>query len=488
MILNMGDTSDIIKRKNQLMTRHLIIAFLFLSSLAFHAEAQEVLTLKRARELSLNQNQDLRIATMQVEKASQQRAAARTLRLPSFSASGTGVYQDKDFEMEMTLPTKVPDLHTGELVPNFLLNPVTKEPVIGHDGNPVFGMYAWLPLNISLSGAYLMGVTMEQPLYSGGKISAGNNMADIGMSMAHESVSLQKTNAIMAADNAYWIYISVMQQVKLAQLAIEMLEELVQIAADSHEVGMVSRNDVLKAQVEYNNARLNLQKAQNGLELSRMELCRVTGLPFDTRIVAADTIIKTSQPISPGIDEINTRQRPEYRLLEYNTRMSEQNIKMVRSEYLPTAGFQAGYNHIGGLEFGDTEFSNTSINIIGSVRIPLFQWGQGVRKINAARIEKEVNELELEKIDQLMQLEAHKARLNLQLAWERIQMNEDALDQAIENLRVSRDNYELGMETITDLLMAQTHWQKAYSELIESRADFRLKETQWLKATGRLHE
>jgi len=468
------------------MNKYLITALLLLSSLAFQTEAQEVLTLKKAREMSLSQNEDLRMATMQVEKASQQQAAARTLRLPSFSASGTGVYQDKDFEMEMTLPTKVPDLLTGELVPNFLLNPVTEEPVIGPDGNPVFNMYAWLPLNISLSGAYLMGVTMEQPLYTGGKISAGNNMADIGMSMAYESVSLQKINAILAADNAYWMYISVSQQVKLAQQAVEMLEELVQLAADSHEVGMVSRNDVLKAQVEYNNARLNLQKAQNGLELSRMELCRVTGLPFDAHVVAADTIIKTSQPLFPGIDEINLRQRPEYRLLENNIRMSEQNIKMVRSDYLPAAGFQAGYNHIGGLGFGDTEFSNTSLNIIGSVRIPLFQWGQGARKINAARIEKEVNELELEKAYKLMQLEAQQARLNLQLAWELIQMNEEALEQAIENLRVSRDNYELGMETITDLLMAQTHWQKTYSELIESRADFRLKETEWLKATGRL--
>ena len=468
--------------------KHIITTLILLSLPSFQSEAQEVLTLKRARELSIGQNEDLRIATMQSEKASQQQAAARTLRLPSFSASGTGIYQDKDFEMEMTLPTKVPDLQTGELVPNFLLNPVTQEPVIGPDGDPVFNMYAWLPLNISLSGAYLMGVTMEQPLYTGGKISAGNNMADIGVSMANESVSLQKINAILAADNAYWMFISLSQQVKLAQQSAEMLEELVRIAADSHETGMVSRNDMLKAQVEYNNARLNLQKAKNGLELSRLELCRVTGLPFDTPVVAADTIIKTSPPLSPGIDEINTRQRPEYRLLENNIRMSEQNIKKVRSDYLPAAGFQAGYNHIGGLEIGDTEFSSTSFNIIGSVRIPLFQWGQGVRKINAARIEKEMNEIELEKAHLLMQLEAQKARLNLHLALERIQMNEDALEQAVENLRVSRDNYELGMETITDLLMAQTQWQKAHSKLIESRADFRLKETEWLRSAGRLDE
>ena len=470
------------------MNKKVLISLLSICILSCHAKTQEILTLERVRKLAVSQNEDLRIAIMQTEKAGLKRDAARTLRLPSFSATGTGVYQDRDFELEMILPTKVPDLQTRELVPNLLLHPVTDEPVIGPDGNPVFNMYAWLPLNISLSGAYIMGVTIEQPVYTGGKISAGNKMADIGLSMATENVNLQKMNTIIAADKAYWTYISISQQVNLAKKAQEMLGEFVQLANDGYEVGMVSRNDVLKARVEYNNARLNLQKAQNGLELSRMELCRVTGLPFDTRVVVADTTIKISQRLWPVVDEINLRQRPEYRLLENNVKMSEHNIRMVRADYLPSAGIQVGYNHIGGIEFSGTEFSSTNLNMIGSVRIPLFQWGQGVRKINAARIEREMSELELEKTHHLLHLEAEKAWLNLQLAWERIQMNETALEEANENLRVSRDNYELGMETITELLMAQTNWQKANSELIESMADFRLKETEWLRATGRLTE
>jgi hypothetical protein len=42
------------------------------------------------------------------------------------------------------------------------------------------------------------------------------------------------------------------------------------------------------------------------------------------------------------------------------------------------------------------------------------------------------------------------------------------------------------METMSELLMAQTNWQQAYSELIDSKADFKMKETAWQKATGQL--
>ena len=462
-----------------------IILFVFII-IGIQGVAQEKMTLQQAREMALRKNENLKMAGKQIEKAEAQKAAVRTMRLPSLSATGMGIYQDKDFEMELTLPTQVPNPQTGELEPNIMMNPATGQPVMGPDGNPVFNMYAWLPLNVSLSGAYLAGLALEQPVYTGGKISAGNKMADIGLEMAGENKTLQQMNTIAEADNAYWTYISVSQKVKLAQQAVNMLTELVGKARDAHEVGMSGRNDLLKAQVELNNAKLNLQKAKNGLELSRMDLCRVTGLPFSTAIMAVDTVVSVSPPAEIIPSEENVNQRPEYRLMQKNIELEEQNIRMAKADFLPVAGIQAGYNHIGGIDFGGTEFSNTSLNVLASVKIPLFHWGEGVKKINAAKIDKEIKELELEKNKQLLQLEAEQARLNLQLARERIQMNETALEQAEENLRVTRDNFEVGMETITEMLMAQTSWQQAYSELIDSKTDFKIKETAWLKATGKL--
>jgi outer membrane protein TolC len=459
--------------------------FIFLISWITGA-GQEQMSLQQTREMALSKNENLKVAAKQMEKAEAQKAAARTLRLPSLSATGMSIYQDKDFEMELTLPTQVPNPQTGELEPNIMMNPATGEPVIGPDGNPVFNMYAWLPLNISLSGAYLAGIALEQPVFTGGKITAGNKMADIGLEMAGENKTLQQMNTIAEADNAYWTYISVSQKVKLAQQAVDMLNELVKKAHDAHEVGMSSRNDLLKAQVELNNAKLNLQKAKNGLELSRMDLCRVTGLPFNTEILAVDTTIAVNFSSDLKAENESVQQRPEYQLLQKNIDLQEQQIKMTKADFLPTAGIQAGYNHIGGIDFGGTDFSNTSLNVLASVKIPIFHWGEGVKKINAAKIDKEIHELELEKNKQLLQLETEQARLNLQLAWERIQLNETALEQAEENLRVTRDNYEVGMETITEYLIAQTQWQQAFSELIDSKTDFKIKETAWLKATGNL--
>jgi len=447
---------------------------------------QQIISLQQCRELALHKNENLKMAGKQLEKAEMQQAIARTYRLPSFTATGMGIYQNKDFEMELILPTKKPNLLTGELEPNLLIDPSTGFPVVGIDGNPIFNLYAWLPLNVSLSGAYVAGITMQQPVYAGGKISTGNKMARIGVEMASEYLTLQQMNTIEEADKAYFTYISVREKVKLARKAVDMLSEIVRKAENAHEVGMANRNDLLKAKVEYNNALLSLQKAQNGLELSRMDLCRVTGLPFDTEITAADSILSLNTDFELFTDKNTIENRPEYRLMQQNISLQEQSVKLVRADFLPTAGIQAGYNHIGGIEISGTDFSNTSLNVLASVKIPIFHWGEGLKKVNSAKIEREMAQIEMERNKQLLQLETEQARLNLQLAAERLRMCATAVEQAEENLKVARDNYEVGMETITGYLLAQTQWQQARSERIDAETDFKIKETTWLKVTGLL--
>lgn len=90
---------------------------------------QQHLSLEQCRNMALQKNEDLKIAGKQAELARRQRAIARTHWLPSLSASATGMYQDRDFKMDLTLPTLVPNPRTGELKPNLLLNPVTGLPV-----------------------------------------------------------------------------------------------------------------------------------------------------------------------------------------------------------------------------------------------------------------------------------------------------------------------------------------------------------------------
>ena len=85
-----------------------------------------------------------------------------------------------------------------------------------------------------------------------------------------------------------------------------------------------------------------------------------------------------------------------------------------------------------------------------------------------------------------MNLELAQAANNLDEAYLEVQLAQKSLAQTEENLRCSRSSYNLGTESLSDLLAAQTLWQQAYAKLANSRANLFVAATKYKKAAGRL--
>lgn len=434
--------------------------------------------------MALAKNHDLRIAEATVAKSELEMKAAKAKYLPSISASATGIYLFDKLESEYYLPTYTANPTSGVLEPDLLLDQ-SGQPVIGADGNPLFSNYAFLPLELSLEGAYLAGIKLEQPVYAGGKIRSGNRMADLAAEMAIDNLDIQRTNTVVEADHAYWLYVSMQSKVQLAGQNLELLEALLKRVRDSKDVGLVRENDVLKVQVEYDRARLHLQKAKNGMELARMSLCRVTGLSFDTDIQTDSVIVVSKEGLLQSKAE-NVSGRPEYHLLKKNVEMEDYRLQNIRSDFLPKLGISAGYLYFGKVELNDDELKLGTANVVAQLKIPLVNWGEGRKKVAIAREEKNIKEQQLDKNVELMQLEVAQAIFNLKDAAFLVEISKDGVDQATENLRISSDNYEVGRELLTDLLTAQTQWSKASNELIEAKVNFKLMETEYLRVTSQL--
>lgn len=161
----------------------------------------------------------------------------------------------------------------------------------------------------------MAGVQLLQPVYMGGKIRTAHLMAKTGEWMADENLRLNRSEVLLETDKAYWQLMRVQEQIRAAKAYRKVVGELVQNIGDAEEVGMTSSNEVLKVKVRYNEAELMLQKAENGLVLSRMNLCRLIGLDLHTEIVIQDTLPET---ITPGIlgEGEDITERPDYHLLK----------------------------------------------------------------------------------------------------------------------------------------------------------------------------
>lgn len=465
------------------------MAFLLLTP-ALWAQVVE-LNLQKCREMALESSRKIQIAGQQELKAGFEKKAYRANFLPKLSATGLYAYMQKKTEYQIDggyLPTYVPG-PDGQLQPNLLIN-AAGQPVTGADGNYVFNQYAFMPdinLALSLRNAYTFGLMMEQAVYMGGKVRSAFRMAAIGAEMAELNVRYNRSEVITEADEAYWQYLRVKEQRKAAEKYLEVVKELVRNVTDATHTGMSSQNDLLKAQVRQNEAELLVQKAANGMALAGMNLCRVIGVELHSDLVTEDSLC---EEVMPGIfrDGEDIAARPEYNLLEKQVELKEKQVALTRSDFLPQLGVSVSYGYGDGLKLNGESEGVASFMALASLKVPVYHWGEGRNKIKAVKAEEEMARLKKEETAQFMQLEVARARYNVEDAVTRVRLTRKSLAQAQENLQVSKNRFEVGVETITNYMEAQAQWQKAWSDWIDARAGLRLNETYYLKATGKLTE
>ena len=132
------------------------------------------------------------------------------------------------------------------------------------------------------------------------------------------------------------------------------------------------------------------------------------------------------------------------------------------------------------------EFRDDLGAVMLAVRIPLFHWGENRRKVRRAQLDEENARLDLQKNRRLLQLEAEQAVRNVSDGYALVETARTGLRQAEANLRDMQNRYAAALSPLTDLLDAQSLWQQAQSNLIEALTQYKIYETEYLRATGRL--
>ncbi|MFV0290841.1 MAG: TolC family protein [Mangrovibacterium sp.] len=445
------------------------LIILFLAS-SFTSFAQEKISLDEARKLALAHEANISIAEQTLQQQELQKKIAETYFLPSLAAQGGIMYQNNDInqQVNINLPPELTKIY---------------QEILGALNIPATPINTQFPINISLNGAYLAGIQANQAIYAGGKIRAANRMAKIGVEIASENIRLQEINTIVKTDQAYFTHMAVDAKVKLAEKNLATLEALQKRAKDSYEVGYSNQNDLLKVQVMLSQAKLNAQKARNGLELTRMALCQIIGFSLDSPIQTDSSLI-VNQTITTSTENIDISQRPDYLILEKQNLLAEEKIKSAKADYLPQLGVMAGYGTWGCLNINDIELNSHGLTALAMLKIPLFNWGRGSKEIQLAKLDKSMLNDSFEKNTQLMQLEMAQAQFTLNESALSISLCEENLLQATENQRVCNDNYEIGKETISNLLIAQTQHQEAETMLLDAKINFKLAEIEFLRTAA----
>ena len=474
-----------------------------LLSLTFIVKAQSFLSLDSCRALALANNKDLLISNEKINAAHYQHKAAFTNYLPSFSATGTYMRNQKEFSLLNNdqkaalsgLGTNLagPLQQAAGIIAQLHPEIASQIPALGASLTSAFneaGSSLVDALRTDTRNVYAGAITLTQPLYMGGKIRAYNKITKYAEELAQQQHQGGMQEVIMSTDQAYWQVISLVNKKKLAEGYLKLLQQLDSDVEKMIAEGVATKADGLSVRVKVNEAEMTLTKVEDGLSLARMLLCQLCGIDLSSPITLADENMEDIPLLTPETHfDMSTAyaNRPEIRSLELATQIYKQKINVTRAEHLPSIALMGNYMVTNPSVFNSFENKFKGMWNVGvMVQIPIWHWGEGIYKTKAAKAEARIAQYQLQDAREKIELQVNQSAFKVKEASKKLVMATKNMEKADENLRYATLGFKEGVIATSNVLEAQTAWLSAHSEKIDAQIDVKLTEIYLKKSLGTL--
>lgn len=478
-----------------------------------YAGAQQVLTLDECRQMAVENNNSLKTAQQKIKVAGYDRNIALANYFPKITATGTYMYTSRDWKLidddraaeiqnaGTTLQNDVTNkmmqiMSDKDVMTKYMTDAAFKKLIDGLQTTDIatpinaIGQHITDALTLDMHNLCGAVVSVQQPVFMGGKIVASNQMAKYAEELAQSQYDAEHAQVLADIEQAYWQIVSIAAKKNLAENYADLLRQMGKDVDALVAEGFATPSDALTIKVKMNEAEMLYTKATNGLALAKMLLCKECGLPLDSEITLADeTLDAIPVPqMSPVIsDEEVYAARPEIRSLDLAKKIYDKKVAVVRADGLPTVAVMANYavtnpNVFNGFQNKFGGFFSAGV----LVNVPIFHGTEAIQKTRKAKAEAALTQYRLDDAKEMISLQVAQLRQREGEALEKLTMAESNLENAEENLRVATAGWNEGMIASNVVLQAQTAWLQAHSEYIETGVELQMCSVNLAKAEGRL--
>lgn len=290
-----------------------------------------------------------------------------------------------------------------------------------------------------------------------------------------------KITTITEVSKAFYDVLLTREQLRILDENISRLEKQHQDARNRYESGLADKTDYQRAGIALANTRSDRNRAQEIIGAKEAYLKQLIGYPvesaleleYDYELMQEQIFIDTTQLV-----EFNNR--IEYQLLKTQRQLLELNTSYHRWGFLPTVSGFYNYNF---MYFGDhfSELYNTAhpVSAVGiNVALPVFQGTRRIQNLRRAQLLEERLDLESENLELVINTQYQTALANYKsdlYEWQTLERN---VEVAGEVYNIIKLQYDEGIKTYLDLIIAETdlraaqlNFYNALFQVLESKLD-----------------
>ena len=331
-------------------------------------------------------------------------------------------------------------------------------------------------------------VSLTQPLFSGFALTGKEKMARIGQDRAE--LERQRARIWIGQDVRVAWYECLLAD-RLARLAEENVTALAshqRQAEGFFREGLISRNDLLKAQTALAQAKQDREKSLAATTVSRARLAVLLGgeLPRDRRLEDFPPLAPTEHVLADLLGEALAK-NPVLGSYRLGLDQLDQSIRVAGSTAYPSLSLVGKYEQ-NGSQLGaiDNDYSNeNNASIALAAKWEFFDWGKTDANIAKQQAEKARLAARITALEDQIRFEVQQAVLDCSVAGTNISTAEQGLGQARENWRITELQYQNQVATSTDVLDSRTLLSQAETNYFRALYGYRIAEAQLARSVGR---
>jgi outer membrane protein TolC len=323
-------------------------------------------------------------------------------------------------------------------------------------------------------------VSFEQPIFDAGLTKQATAGARLGVEVAKEDKRKTEQQAIGRVATAYYGVLLAADMDKVADAAVRSAEADLERATNVRDAGLSTDVDVLSIRVHLAGMREQQIRRRADLSVAEATLNEALGEPLDAHF-SLTTLLAASATTSTDA----TPSRPEIQIAKLAGQIAENQVTTARSAYLPQVSLRAAFE-------ADRQRFVTRAGANWFTGVTL-RWNLFNGFADRARIEEATSAVNrahaMEKqATEGAKLEVRRAQADLDAARQRMIVAESTIVQAEESLRITKNRYEAGLTTVTELLRTETALAEAQSRHVIAIHDQRLAGVALEFAMGTLNQ
>jgi outer membrane protein TolC len=326
------------------------------------------------------------------------------------------------------------------------------------------------------------GVAASYTLYDFGRRNARVRQANAYTEAASESFLFNKGDVTLQVIEAYFRILEADRLIQAADEEVIQITEHRRVAQVLFEEGVVTRNDVLQAEVRLASAEQKRLTATNVRNNGWLLLNFLTGSEPGFRGELDETSSRNNSHENAANNTDSLSNRHDLKAQKQILEAREFEVQANRENYLPEIYTRLGMDYVQNDKVREQAIYSATLGI----RVNLFDGFASQAAHNKAVKERSKQQGTLRLAEQHAQLEITTARNDATVAKGRITASEAAIKQSEENLRINRERYQERVGTASEVLDAQTLVTQTKTEYYRALYDFQTATARLQNALGEL--